>query len=43
MMYANIVHVMEDVQGVEIRHLFTANEQFELVIKVGHVVAYMPA
>lgn len=41
--YSNIVQVIEDAQGVEIRHLFTANEQFELVIKIGHVVAYTPA
>ncbi|MFP6642401.1 MAG: hypothetical protein VCF24_02385 [Candidatus Latescibacterota bacterium] len=27
---------------VEIRHLFTANERFNVVIKVGHVVTYMP-
>ena len=40
--YANIVQIIEDVNGVEIRHLFTANERFVLVIKIGHVVAYTP-
>lgn len=41
--YANIVQVIEDDNGVEIAHLFTANERFDLVIKIGHVVAYTPA
>lgn len=40
--YANLVKIVEDDKGVEIRHLFTANERFNVVIKVGHVVTYMP-
>lgn len=41
--YTNVVQVIEDPDGVEIRHLFTATERFELVIKIGHVVTYVPA
>jgi len=40
-MYTNVVQAIEDPAGVEIRHLFTANERFELVIKMGHVIAYV--
>ena len=42
-MYSNIMQVIEDPDGVEIRHLFTSNERFQLVIRIGHVVAYTPA
>ncbi|MDP6097357.1 MAG: hypothetical protein QGG67_15445 [Gammaproteobacteria bacterium] len=41
--YANVIKVIEDDEGVEIRHLFTANERFNVIVKVGHVVVYMPA
>ena len=36
--YSNVLKVIEDSQGVEIRHLFTANERFNIVVKIGHVV-----
>lgn len=42
-MYSNLMQVIEDPDGVEIRHLFTSNERFALVIRIGHVVAYTPA
>lgn len=42
-MYTNVVQVIEDPAGVEVRHLFTANERFNLIIKIGHIVAYVAA
>ena len=36
--YGNIVKAIEDENGVEIRHLFTTNERFNLVVKMGHVI-----
>jgi len=36
--YSNVLKVIEDGQGVEIRHLFTTNERFNIVVKIGHVV-----
>ena len=42
-MYTNVVQVIEDPDGVEVRHLFTANERFDLIIKIGHIVAYVAA
>jgi len=42
-MYTNVVQAIEDPGGVEIRHLFTANQRFELIIKMGHVVSFVPA
>lgn len=36
--YSNVLKVIEDSQGVEIRHLFTTNERFNIVVKIGHVV-----
>ncbi len=36
--YTNVVKVIEDDQGVEIRHVFTSNERFNIVVKIGHVV-----
>ena len=42
-MYCNVLQVTEDEQGVEIRHLFTSNERFQLVIKIAHIAAYTPA
>ena len=42
-MFSNVVQAIEDPDGVEIRHLFTANERFNLVIKIGHIISYVPA
>ncbi len=36
--YTSVVKIIEDPDGVEIRHLFSMNERFELVVKMGHVV-----
>ena len=36
--YLNVLKMIEDDQGVEIRHLFTTNERFNIVVKIGHVV-----
>jgi len=36
--YSNVLKVIEDAQGVEIRHLFTTNERFNIIVKIGHVV-----
>lgn len=38
--YANIVKAVEDENGVEVRHVFTSNERFNLIVKVGHVVVH---
>ena len=36
--YTNVIKIIEDDEGVEIRHLFTINESFNIVIKMSHVV-----
>jgi hypothetical protein len=37
--FCNVLKLIEDDQGVEIRRgLFTANQRFNLVVKIGHVV-----
>ena len=36
--YSNVLKVIEDEQGVEVRHIFTANERFKIIVKIGHVV-----
>ena len=38
--YSNVLKVIEDDKGVEIRHLFTANERFNIIVKIGHVVVH---
>jgi len=38
--YFNVLKVIEDDKGVEIRHVFTANERFKLIVKIGHVVVH---
>ncbi|HHH30056.1 MAG TPA: hypothetical protein ENK57_17165, partial [Polyangiaceae bacterium] len=36
--YSNLIELLEDPGGTRIRHLLKADERFEVVIKVGHVV-----
>ena len=36
--YTNVLKIVEDEGGVEIRHLFTSNERFRIIVKIGHVI-----
>ncbi len=40
--YAGIVQIIENTDGVEIKHLFSQNEKYSLIIKVGHIMEYIP-
>ncbi len=40
--YSSIVQVMENAGGVDVGGLFTHKDHFELVIKVGHLIQYVP-
>lgn len=41
--YYGVVQVIENPDGIEIGGLFSHKENFPVVIKVGHLVEYLPA
>lgn len=41
--YNNVLKMIEDPDGVEIKHLFTMDESFRIIVKIRHVVAQMIA
>ncbi len=41
--YSNVLKAIEDRDGVEIKHLFTVDEHFNIIVKIRHVVAQMIA
>jgi len=41
--YYGIVQIIENPSGIEIGGLFTHKEKFPVVVKVGHLVEYLPA
>ena len=40
--YMSIVQIIENADGVDISKLFTHKKHFEVVIKVGHILEYVP-
>ena len=40
--YSSIVQIIENSDGVEIKHLFSQNETYSLIVKVGHLMEYIP-
>ena len=41
--FTNIVKACENAEGVVISSLFKHTQTYSLVVKIGHVVAYLPA
>jgi len=41
--YNGVVQIIENPEGIEIGGLFTHKENFPVVVKVGHLVEYLPA
>ena len=35
--YSNVLEVIEDEKGFEVRDVFTANERFSIIVKIGHI------
>lgn len=40
--YLNIVKVIENEQGITIKELFHRKHTYKLVIKIGHLIEYVP-
>jgi len=40
--YGNVIQIIESTKGIEVGGLFSHKEKFDVIIKIGHLMEYLP-